>query len=102
MSFKRCLPALKRYVQRKTRRKIRCHVKLAFRRHGRIGCFAPDMNVIYVSRRLVRENPVLAKAVICHELAHASGLGEREARKLEQSYLKKHGTSYHREVRKYV
>lgn len=94
------LPPLKRFIEKKGRRKVG-KVKVVLRRHGRIACYDPGRKVIYLSSRLTKKNPVLARAVLVHELAHCAGHNERQAYKFERLYLQKKGTSYRREVARY-
>jgi len=100
---RRSFPHLKAYAERKTRRKLKTKLTLVFRKHGRIAMLhrGSDHETIYLSSRMSRKNPTLSKSAVVHEIAHALGCSHKEAREVQNSYLKSKNTTYASEIRQY-
>jgi hypothetical protein len=56
---------------------------------------------VCVSSKLAKNNEVLAKAVLVHELTESLGHTHKAADKMERRFLKEKGTTYRRESMAY-
>jgi succinyl-CoA synthetase beta subunit len=93
-----------RFVERKTRRKIKVKPKLRFHGRGRVGSvtlYENGKSTISVSRKVAKTRPELAKSIIVHELGETVLRSHAKAQELQRQYLKSRETSYRKEAGRY-